>query len=276
MDHVLVFDIESVADLPCVARVHGCPEGDDEAAREALGGKFPKLIFHKIVALGALIAERREDGWHVLSLGAPHIGERTEAEMLTAFCERIGQFRPRLVGWNCASFDLPVLRYRSMINRVAAPGLEGRRYWYRYGDDSLDLCDALACYEGRGKVALHDLCRALGFPGKPSDIDGSEVERYVQEGRIAEVAEYCQTDVASTYRVWLVHELFRGGLTKAEFEVSEANLLGFVRERIEAKPYLAHLLGSASASGAHSLDPPHAYGGAWYPAEHAEKADVLP
>ena len=31
-----------------------------------------------------------------------------------------------------------------MINRVSAPGLECRRYWYRYSDDCLDLCDALA------------------------------------------------------------------------------------------------------------------------------------
>ena len=69
------------------------------------------------------------------------------------------------------------------------------------------------------------------------------MDRYVQEGRIAEVAAYCETDVVSTYRVWLVHELFRGNLSRAEFEASEANLLGFVRERVSARPHLAHLLG---------------------------------
>lgn len=255
-NHVLVWDLETIPDLACVARIHGFPEGDHEAARQALGDKFPKLYLHKIACIGALIAERREGVWHVLSLGAPHMGERSEAEMLSAFVGRIADLRPQLVAWNCGGFDLPVLRYRGMINRVAAPGLESRRYWYRYSDDCLDLCDALACYETRGKVSLNDLCRALGFPGKPAGIDGGEVDRYVQDGRIAEVAAYCETDVVSTYRVWLVHELFRGTLSKAEFDESEANLLRFVKERVSTKPHLAHLLGPEVSQAPDEIEPP--------------------
>jgi hypothetical protein len=62
-------------------------------------------------------------------------------------------------------------------------------------------------------------------------------------GRISEVSGYCECDVASTYRVWLVHELFRGRLSRAEFEASEDNFLGFVQERIESKPHLVHVSG---------------------------------
>ena len=54
------------------------------------------------------------------ALGAPHIGERTEAELIGAFAERVGQLRPQLITWNGHSFDLPVLRYRAMVNRVSA------------------------------------------------------------------------------------------------------------------------------------------------------------
>jgi predicted PolB exonuclease-like 3'-5' exonuclease len=129
--HVLVWDLETIPDLPCVARVHALDEQDDAACREALGEKFPKLPFHKIACIGALIAERRDGVWHVLSLGAPHMGERTEVEILDAFVRRIAEYRPQMVTFNGASFDMPVLRYRAMINRVSAPGLE--------------LCDALAC-----------------------------------------------------------------------------------------------------------------------------------
>lgn len=241
LDHVLVWDLETVPDLPCVARVHGLDEDDRTACREALGDKFPKLPFHRIACIGALIAERRDRVWHVLSLGAPHTGERTEADVIASFVGRIAEDRPQMVTFNGSGFDLPVLRYRAMINRVSAPGLECRRYWYRYSDDCLDLCDALACYSAGGKVSLNDLCRALRFPGKPKDIDGSEVERYVNEGRIAEVANYAETDVISTYRVWLVYELFRGRLTKDEFDASEANLLEFIGERVAVKPHLKFL-----------------------------------
>lgn len=240
-NHVLVWDLETIPDLPCVARIHGLDGEDAPACRDALGDKFPKLPLHKIACIGAIIGERRDGVWHVLSVGAPHMGERTEAEMLNSFVGRIGQYRPQMVTFNGASFDLPVLRYRAMINRVSAPGLECRRYWYRYSDDCLDLCDALACYSAGAKVSLHDLCRALGFPGK-AGIDGSEVDRYVQEGRIAEISAYCETDVISTYRVWLVHELFRGTLTRGEFDASEDNLITFIRERVAAKPHLARLL----------------------------------
>jgi hypothetical protein len=46
---------------------------------------------------------------------------------------------------------LPVLRYRAMVNRVSAGGLQVRQYFHRYTDHALDLCDALArtCPEPR-------------------------------------------------------------------------------------------------------------------------------
>jgi predicted PolB exonuclease-like 3'-5' exonuclease len=129
-----------------------------------------------------------------------------------------------------------------MINQVHAPGLESRRYFHRYNTDALDLCDALACFDARGKVSLNDLCRALGYPGKPVDIDGSQVARYVEEGRIAEVAAYCETDVVSTFRVWLAYELFRGALTQDQFRASEESLFECLRQRVTTKPHLGYLI----------------------------------
>ena len=210
--------------------------------REKLGYKFPKHIYHAIVCIGALIAERIEGVWVVRSLGAPSIAERTEAELIQSFVDRIAEYRPQLVTFNGSSFDLPVLRYRAMINRVAAPGLSLRPYFNRYTEDALDLCDALASYGPSGKTSLNDLCRALGFAGKPDGMDGGEVERYVREGRVAEVSAYCESDVVSTLRVFLTYELFRGRLSRAEFEASEDNLLGFLQERVGSKPHLKHVL----------------------------------
>ena len=99
---------------------------------------------------------------------------------------------------------------------------------------------------------------SLGFPGKPDGIDGGEVERYVRDGRIAEVSAYCETDVVSAYRVWLVRA-FRGRLSRAEFEVSEDNLLGFLQERVGSKPHLVHALGRTHAkisAGTHFMRTP--------------------
>jgi 3'-5' exonuclease len=95
----------------------------------------------------------------------------------------------------------------------------------------VDLCDVLFSFAPGAKSSLHELCRVMGLPGKPDAIDGAEVDRYFREGRIQEIAEYCESDVVNTFRIWLRHELFQGELTEAGFEKSEAILGSFVKAR---------------------------------------------
>jgi predicted PolB exonuclease-like 3'-5' exonuclease len=52
--------------------------------------------------------------------------------LISSFVERIAALAPQLVTFNGASFDLPVLRYRAMVNGVGAPGLSLRPYFNRY------------------------------------------------------------------------------------------------------------------------------------------------
>jgi predicted PolB exonuclease-like 3'-5' exonuclease len=78
----------------------------------------------------------------------------------------------------------------------------------------------------------------MGLPGKPDGISGGEVEKYYRDGHIREIAEYCESDVLNTYRVWLRYELFRGRLSDAGFQASEAGLVDFVKARGNTKPHL--------------------------------------
>ena len=82
----------------------------------------------------------------------------------------------------------------------------------------------------------------MGLPGKPHGISGGEVEKYYRDGHIREIAEYCESDVLNTYRVWLRYELFRGRLSDAEFQASEAYLVDFVKARGNTKPHLTDLM----------------------------------
>jgi len=86
----------------------------------------------------------------------------------------------------------------------------------------------------------------MGLPGKPQEIDGSEVERYYLQGKIREVADYCETDIVNTYRLWLRYELFRGRFTPAQLQFSEENLASFIFARAGDKP---HLLDASAKSG---------------------------
>jgi 3'-5' exonuclease len=180
--------------------------------------------------------------WQVDALGAPHIGERPEKELITGFVNRIAELGPQLVTFNGSGFDLPVLRYRAMVHAVPAVGLTARPYFHRYSDDAIDLCDVLSSYSSQAKVSLHELCKVMGLPGKPNGISGADVERYHREGRIREIAEYCESDVLNTFRVWLRYELFRRGLSYKEFRMSEDNLTQFIAVRGNTKPHLTDLV----------------------------------
>jgi predicted PolB exonuclease-like 3'-5' exonuclease len=240
--HVLVWDLETVPDLIGFAAANDLIGKSDTDIRAAIGDKFPKHIYHSIICIGALIAHRDGDHWTTDAVGAPHIGERTEKELISSFVDRIAQLSPQLATFNGSSFDLPVLRYRAMVKGVAAPGLMLRPYFNRYTEDAVDLCDVLSSFSSQAKVTLHELCRVAGLPGKPGGISGADVEKYYREGRIREIADYCETDVVNTYRVWLRHELFCGRLTANGVQASEASLGEYIRTRSGSKLHLVSLV----------------------------------
>jgi len=242
MSSVIVWDLETVPDLRGFAAANDLEGKSDDEIREAIGDKFPKHIYHSIICIGALVAHRENDSWSVDGLGAPSVEKRSEKELIASFVGRIAELQPQLVTFNGSSFDLPVLRYRAMVNGISAPGLASRAYFNRYSEDAVDLCDVLASFSPQAKATLHEMSRVMGLPGKPSGIHGGEVEKYYLEGKINEIADYCESDVVNTYRVWLRYELFRGRLTHAAFRASEANLVDYVRVHANSKPHLAGLV----------------------------------
>jgi 3'-5' exonuclease len=100
------------------------------------------------------------------AIGAPHVGERTEKELITAFCDKIAELSPRLVTFNGHSFDLPVLRYRAMVHGVSAPGLYARSYFHRYTEDAIDLCDVFSSFSPQGKATLPSHILTTGLPNR--------------------------------------------------------------------------------------------------------------
>jgi predicted PolB exonuclease-like 3'-5' exonuclease len=128
------------------------------------GDDFPELIYHAIICIGALVATRTSNGWEVQAVGAPHVGQRPEKELIESFVNKIARLSPQLVSYNGCAFDLPVLRYRAMIHEVFAPGMHNRAYFHRYTDDNVDLCDVLSSFSFGAKVKLDELSRIMGLP----------------------------------------------------------------------------------------------------------------
>jgi len=104
---VIVWDLETVPDLQGFAAANELVGKTDEEIREAVGDKFPKHIYHSIVCIGALVAHKERDCWAIDAVGAPHVGERTEKQLISAFVDKIDELSPQLVTFNGNTFDLP-------------------------------------------------------------------------------------------------------------------------------------------------------------------------
>src|SRR6202048_390172 len=90
MSNVIVWDIETIPDLKGFAAANGHVGKSDDEVRAELGDKFPKHIYHSIICIGALVAHRADDGhWTADALGAPHVGDRSEKELITSFVDKI-------------------------------------------------------------------------------------------------------------------------------------------------------------------------------------------
>ena len=256
--NVFVFDIETVPDVATARRLWDLDELDDDGVaavmyskRQQETGGASEFLRHHLQRIGAISAVFREqERFNVWSLGSE---EADEAELIRRFFEGIERYTPTLVSWNGGGFDLPVLHYRGLLHGVCAP-----RYWdlgegsyadsrdfkwnnyiSRYHTRHTDLMDLLALYQPRANAPLDEMARLLGFPGKVG-MDGARVWEAWQQGRQAEIRDYCETDVVNTYLVYNRFRRLTGDLN-AEEELAEAD---FVRRQLAAieAPHWAEFL----------------------------------
>ena len=237
MTPVLTFDIETVPDVEGLRRLHGLDsrvaerdvaEMAFQLRRQATGNDFLPLHLHRVVVISCALRDR--DTFKVWSLGA---GNEGEGELIQRFFDGIDRYTPQLVSWNGGGFDLPVLHYRGLVH-----GVNAARYWdmgddnkdfkwnnyiSRYHPRHCDLMDLLAMYQPRANAPLSDLAQLIGLPGKLG-MTGAEVWNAYQAGKLAEIRNYCETDVVNTYLLHLRFQLMRGSLDEARYR-SETELV---------------------------------------------------
>lgn len=89
MAHVPVWDIETIPNISGFAAANNLLDKTAAEVRATMGDKFPKHIYHSIICIGALLVHHDGDHWVVDVLGAPHVGERSEEELIASFVDRI-------------------------------------------------------------------------------------------------------------------------------------------------------------------------------------------
>ena len=242
--NTLAFDIETVPDVDLGRRLYELDGLDDAAVAHVMTVKQRQVRNsdvlpphqQRVIAISCVM--RSSEGVRVFSLGEEQAGEK---ELVQRFFDGLDRYAPTLVSWNGSGFDLPVLHYRGLLHGISAgcywdQGEDDREFKWnnyisRYHARHLDLMDLLAMYQPRGGVPLDQLAQLLGFPGKIG-VGGGQVWQAWQDGKIADIRNYCEADVANTYLVFLRFQLMRCALTKDRYE----HEIALVRATLEKSP----------------------------------------
>jgi len=93
-----------------------------------------------------------------------------------------------------------------------------------------DLMDVLAGYQNRAWAPLNEIAVLCGLPGKLG-MDGSQVWPAYKRGEIDAIRNYCETDVANTYLLYLRFQHMRGALTPESYDREVALFRKFLADQ---------------------------------------------
>lgn len=268
---LLVFDLETVPDVALARNLWGeaCEGLDDAAVTQLIwdkmkeqspsGSEFPRLPFHKIVAIGCLLAGIEEtdggESYHFERLGCiGEVGDDEKALVQAWFDYGAKMMRAgtpvRLVGFNTRGFDVPTLKMRALKHGVAAPWLfQAGDKWSNYNARydavwHVDMLDAVGDYgAARGVGKLDEVCVLAGLPGK-LDVEGSKVGEMFNVGKVQEIRDYCETDVLNTYLLYLQYQHLTGTLDTTALAAEQTRVREWLATEGATKPHLASFLGA--------------------------------
>lgn len=249
---ILVFDIETIPDLENARKIYKLDNLSDTEVYQAVcqlrleksGNTFLPHYLQRVISISLVLSSPSQ--FSVWSLGDELSSEK---ELITRFFSGLEKHTPTLVSWNGSGFDLPVLHYRALFNKVQAPiywetgetaqNFRWNNYLNRYHYRHLDLMDILASYQAKAYAPLDDIATIIGFPGKMG-MSGSHVWDAFQAGKLNEIRNYCETDVLNTYGVYLQFELMRGNMTPTEHDQALLHMETHLKE--QNKPHLTEFL----------------------------------
>ncbi|MCS7047364.1 MAG: 3'-5' exonuclease [Gemmataceae bacterium] len=251
----LIVDTESIPDGKLLAMVKYPGQGltpelavakaqEEARALSPTGSDFLPVTFQLPIA--ACVVRVAEDlGLQAITcLDAPYFRPRKIVEQfwsgIAAYRNRYRD-RIRLVTFNGRGFDLPLLElaaFRYGIGLGDYFAASRRRFdgWH------LDLMDWLTNFGACRLVGgLNLLSKLLGKPGKMA-IQGDQVYRLYQNGKVQEINDYCMFDTLDTYFVFLRSRVLAGELSLEAEQSAVLRAQQWLREKSAELPALAEYL----------------------------------
>ena len=228
--NILTFDIKTIPDIDGCRRLydlHGLSDDDVARAvfhkrRQEANTEVLRHHLHKVVAISAVL--RTGDQFKVWSLGDI---DSDEQDLLQRFYSGVTRYTPNLVSWNGSGYDLPVIHYRSLLYPINAKqywetgeldsNFEGNNYLNKYHNRHTDLMALLSGFQTAAHAPLNEIATLCGFPGT-LDMSCDQVWESYQAGGMIGIREHCESEVLSTYLVYLNHQRNRGSIDQAQYQ----------------------------------------------------------
>lgn len=123
-----------------------------------------------------------------------------EKEMLKNFWS-LAEYTDLFIGFNNMDFDLRFIYQRSIILGVKpTKDLNFARY---RNSPIYDVMHEWNKWNMQSKISLDILAKALGLPtSKGGEVEGKNVFKAFEKGRIKEVCKYCEKDVELTRKIY--------------------------------------------------------------------------
>ena len=246
----LVFDVESVADGELVAKVRFpgqglTPEQAIAKYREELvaenGSDFVPYTFQ--VPIAVVVAKVAPDCslLDLVTLDEPAFRPHVATRLFWRGWEVYRH--PTLVTFNGRTFDLPLLELAAFRYGVSVPGWfnvdakSWEQHRSRYNLQAhLDLHDLLTNFGAtRFTGGLNLAANVLGKPGK-MEVHGYMVQDLFNQGRLAEINDYCRCDVLDTYFVFLRASVLLGRIRLEREQELIDRTKTWISQRAEATP----------------------------------------
>jgi predicted PolB exonuclease-like 3'-5' exonuclease len=246
-----VFDIESVADAALISKVHfngNVPPREAVAAyRQELLVKSDNesdFIPYPFQYPVSVVVGKVAPDYSLLDVVVLDEPEYRPHEICRKFWQGWLSYRkPTLVSFNGRGFDIPMLelaafRYGISLSEWFATdtkSFDQPRYRYNtaYHFDLFDLLTNNGASRFTGGLNL--AASILGKPGK-MDTKGYMVQDMFDEGRLAEINDYCRCDVLDTYFVFLRSLVLTGKLTLQAEQTLVKKTKDMLTEQIDKHP----------------------------------------
>ncbi len=240
---IVAFDIQTTPDFFAARKLWNLGDlGDRETAAVMLSKRrqetqgesnFILAHLHQVVAIS--VVHRESDSINVHSLGD---GLSSEEEIVTRFFKLIGSHSPTIVSWNGNRFNLPVLHYRALFNKVSAPydrniddneDFSVGTYFNRFAWRHVDLMDAIAGYQASTFSLIDQVACLLGFPADLENRRTSWTIGNYEEGTTL-AREFGEIGALKIWLIYLRFQYLRGQISDNELE-TELNLTqSFLRD----------------------------------------------